>query len=41
MAGKQIEPGYFLSYIGKEELRKNKLASGRPKDLQDLLFLDS
>ena len=30
-----------LSYIGKEELRKNKLASGRPKDLQDLLFLDS
>ncbi|MCC5843011.1 MAG: hypothetical protein JJU05_02040 [Verrucomicrobia bacterium] len=29
-----------LCYIGKAELRKNKLASGRPKDLQDLLFLE-
>ncbi len=29
-----------LHYIAKEELRKNKLASGRPKDLQDLEFLD-
>lgn len=29
-----------LNYIGKAELRKNKLASGRPKDLQDLEFLD-
>ena len=30
-----------LNYINKAELRKNKLASGRPKDLQDLQFLDS
>lgn len=30
-----------LNYIAKAELRKNKLASGRPKDLQDLQFLDS
>lgn len=29
-----------LNYIGKAELRKNKQASGRPKDLQDMEFLD-
>lgn len=30
-----------LNYIGKEELAKNKLASGRPKDIQDLRYFQS
>ena len=40
MTATGIDPGYFsLNYIGKAELAKNKQASGRPKDLQDLKYL--
>lgn len=31
--------GTKLNYIGKDALLKNKAASGRPKDLQDIVFL--
>lgn len=29
-----------IPVLGREHLRANKLASGRPKDLQDLAMLD-
>jgi hypothetical protein len=32
--------GVAVSFLGEEALRKNKLASGRPKDLADLALLD-
>jgi len=34
--GKKAIP---IHYIGKEELKKNKSATGRPKDMEDLKYL--
>ena len=31
----------FIFYLGREDLIRNKQASGRPKDLDDLRFLES
>ncbi|MDP3234051.1 MAG: hypothetical protein Q8N26_14820 [Myxococcales bacterium] len=33
--------GRHIPFIGVEALRRNKLASGRPKDLADAAWLDS
>jgi hypothetical protein len=32
--------GVTVGFLGEAALRKNKLASGRPKDLADLVLLD-